>query len=124
MAGWVRPISHRMGRRAASAIRSAENRPVCPTCGRGAVGTVTGLCIYCLNVLPGAASRVEAGKILRLSEFERVRGQVKRSRGSRRARSATAGLVGVVAGGILIGLFYLCMKWLEAFFGRGMSWRQ
>jgi hypothetical protein len=30
----------------------------------------------------------------------------------------------VVAGAILIGLFYLGMQWLMGFFGRGTAWRQ
>lgn len=112
-----------MGQRAYSKGSAAESL-TCPSCGREAVGTVTGQCIYCLRPLLVGASRVEPGKILRLTEFERVRGQMKRSRGRRAVRTAGAGVVGVVAGGILVGLFLLCMKWLEAFFGRGMAWRE
>jgi len=116
-------MSDRMGQRATSKIR-ADDRPVCPTCGRDAVGTVTGRCIYCLNELPTGGSRIEAGKILRLSEFERVRGQVRRSRGARNARKAGSGLVGIAVVAGLLALLLFCMRWLEEFFSRGTSWRQ
>ena len=85
---------------------------------------MTGQCIYCLQPLGGATSRVEPAKILQLSEFERVRGQMKRSRGRKVARSTGAGAVGIVCGALLVGLFYLVMQWLMGFFGRGTAWRQ
>jgi hypothetical protein len=113
-----------MGHRHGSSQAAAEERPVCPSCGREAVGLVTGQCVYCLKPMAEGASRVDAGKILRLSEFERVRGQIRRTRGRKAARQARAGLVGLMVGAALVGLFVACLRWLEAFFGRGMAWKQ
>ena len=103
---------------------AAESKDTCPSCGREAASLSTGHCLFCLQPLAGGAQRVETAKILRLTEFDRARGQMRRSRGRRAARSAGAGLVGVMAGAILIGLFYLAMQWLMGFFGKGTAWRE
>src|SRR5262245_16058530 len=101
------PISLRMSRRAASRRSAAESRETCPSCGLEVSVLATGHCLYCLQPLSTDVESVETGKILRLSEFERARGQVKRSRGRKAVRSARTGFVGALVGAILVGLFYL-----------------
>ena len=113
-----------MGQRQGSIRRAADERPVCPFCGREAVGLVTGQCLYCLRPLSGGASRVDAQKILRLTDFERVRGELRRARGRKAAGQAGAGMAWLVVVAVIVGLFFACMRWLEAFFGRGMAWKQ
>ena len=103
---------------------AAEHGDACPSCGREVTVLASGHCLFCLQPLAGGTGQVETGRILRLTEFERVRGQVRRSGGRRLGRSAGAGAVGVVAGAILVGLFYLCMQWLVGFFGKGTAWRE
>jgi len=113
-----------MSVRAGARRSTAESRDSCPSCGREVTALATGHCLFCLQPLPGATRSVETGKILGLSEFERVRGQVKRSRGRKAARSVSKGLIWALAGSILFGLLYLCMGWLIGFFGKGTAWRQ
>jgi hypothetical protein len=84
----------------------------------------SGHCLYCLQPLSSETQAVETGKILRLSEFDRARGQARRSRGRKAARNARTGFVGALVTATLIGLFYLGMRWLVGFFSRGTSWRQ
>src|SRR5262245_53782935 len=66
----------------------------------------------------------EAERILRLIELDRARGQVRRSRGRRAARTARVGFVGALVTALLIGLFYFALRWVLGFFSRGTSWRQ
>ena len=83
----------------------------------------TGHCLYCLQPLSTDAQSVDTGKILHLSEFDRARGQVRRSRGRKAVRTARTSFVGALVVALLIGLFYVVMRWLVGFFGRGTAWR-
>lgn len=102
---------------------SSGARETCPSCGREAAVLSTGHCLFCLKPL-ASGKEVGTAQILRLSEFDRARGQMRRSRGRKAARSAGASLVGIVVGALLVGLFWLGMQWLMTFFGKGTSWRQ
>ena len=102
--------------------RSSAARETCPSCGRESL-TTSGQCLFCLEPVAGGRE-VQAAQILRLSEFDRARSQMRRSRGRKAARSAGASLVGILVGALLVALFWLGMQWLMTFFGKGTSWRQ
>ncbi|HET9327177.1 MAG TPA: hypothetical protein VFQ05_10415 [Candidatus Eisenbacteria bacterium] len=38
-------------------------------------------------------------------------------------RSARTGFITALIGAILVGLFFVGMQWLVAFFGKGTAWR-
>jgi hypothetical protein len=112
-----------MGERAELRRRAVEPGNVCPSCGREATTLASGHCLYCLQPLAGGAGHVETGKILHLGDFDRARGHARRSRGRKAARSGAAMLVGLVVGALLVSLFYLGLRWLIGFFGKGTAWR-
>jgi ribosomal protein L37AE/L43A len=121
--GLLRADIQGMGERA-NLRRVAETRETCPSCGREAIRLATGHCVHCLQSLTGGGEAIETGRILRVAEFERARAERRRARSRKAARSTGAGLVGVIVGAALVGLFYLGMRWLLGFFGRGTAWRQ
>lgn len=94
--------------------------PACPSCGREAVATATGECIHCLQPLPGLASRIEATRIVRLADLERVKGKVRGAGSRRQFRLAMALLAGVAVSLAFLGLYGLCLRWLTSFFARGV----
>ena len=101
--------------------RLAEAGPArCPSCGREAVATATSQCIHCLQPLPGMASRIEPGRIVRLADLERARGKTREAGNRRQTRMVGALVVGVVVSLAFLGLFGLCMRWLASFFARGV----
>lgn len=112
-----------MGQRAGLRRNTAESKETCPSCGREVSVLATGHCLYCLQPLATGAESVETGKILLLSDFERARSHTKRSRGKKAVRSARTGFITALIGAILVGLFFVGMQWLVAFFGKGTAWR-
>jgi hypothetical protein len=99
--------------------RRLAEAPVCPSCGRAVVATVTGQCIHCLQAVEGASS-VAPASILRLYDLERSRDRVRTAGERRRVRLLVALGIGVAVALVLVGLFGLVMNRAASFFSRGV----
>ena len=103
---------------AASKNRFSDN-PACPSCGREAIATATGQCVYCLRAVD-ASTHVEPGRILTLHDLERTRERVRGADGRRRMRLLLALAMGVGVASAVVGLFGVALRWATSFFARGM----
>jgi hypothetical protein len=103
--------------------RSADERAVCPSCGRESLILASGQCAFCLQPLTGDGSRVEIGQIIRFGDLERAREKARRSQARRSTRWVRAVLVGLSVGTTLWALLLVGMKWLSGFFDKSTAWR-
>src|SRR5262245_44751624 len=103
--------------------RSAEERALCPWCGRESLVLASGQCAFCLRPIADEGGRVEIGQIIRFGDLERSREKARRAQVRRSTRWVGSALVGISIGSVLLALLIVGMKWLSSFFDKGTAWR-